>query len=125
MELKAGLRAETSLVVGEEDTAVHAGSGDVPVLGTPRLVALAEAATVEAVAGRLAGGRTSVGTRVEMRHLAASPVGARVTVEAVLEEVDGKRLVFGVRAVDERGAVGDGRIERVVVDRERFLARLQ
>ncbi|NKZ02606.1 thioesterase family protein [Actinomadura latina] len=66
-----------------------------------------------------------MGTRVELEHRAASPVGVRVTVEAQLEEVDGKRLVFAVTAVDERGVVGDGRIERVVVERDGFLARLQ
>ncbi|WP_346042574.1 thioesterase family protein [Actinomadura chokoriensis] len=111
--------------MGDADTAVAAGSGDVPVLATPRLLALAEAATVEALGDRLGDGRTSVGTRVELEHRAASPVGARVTVEAELEEVDGRRLVFGVRAVDARGVVGIGRIERAVVERERFLARLQ
>ncbi|MFA1549383.1 hotdog domain-containing protein [Actinomadura chokoriensis] len=90
------------------------------------MLALAEAATVEALAGRLGDGQTSVGTRVELEHRAASPVGVRVTVTAELEEVDGKRLVFEVEAVDERGSVvAIGRVERVVVDRDRFLARLQ
>jgi predicted thioesterase len=114
-----------SHVVGDEDTAAAVGSGDVPVLATPRLLALAEAATVEAVKGRLGDGRTSVGTRVELEHRAASPVGSRVTVEAELEEVDGTRLVFAVGAVDERGPVAGGRVERVVVERERFLARFR
>ncbi|MGP4024569.1 thioesterase family protein [Actinomadura sp. 3N407] len=125
MELREGLRAEASVVVGDEDTAVRLGSGDVPVLGTPRLLALAESATVRAIGPYLDGAKTSVGTRVELEHRAASPVGVRVTVEAELTEVDGARLVFAFRATDERGAVvGDGRVERVVVDRERFLARL-
>ncbi|MEV4671182.1 hotdog domain-containing protein [Actinomadura sp. NPDC049382] len=123
--MKPGLHGQVSLVVGDDDTAVALGSGDVPVLATPRLLALAEAATVEAVRGELGDGRTSVGTRVALEHRAASPVGVRVTVEAELAEVDGKRLVFAVNAVDERGPVGSGRVERVVVERERFLARLQ
>lgn len=123
--MKPGLHGQVSIVVGDADTAIAAGSGDVRVLATPRLLALAEAATVEAVRDHLGDGRTSVGTRVELEHRAASPVGARVTVEAELEEVDGRRLVFGVRAVDARGVVGIGRIERAVVERERFLARLQ
>lgn len=123
--MKPGLHGQVSIVVGDADTAIAAGSGDVPVLATPRLLALAEAATVEAVRDHLGDGRTSVGTRVVLEHRAASPVGARVTVEAELEEVDGRRLVFGVRAVDARGVVGIGRIERAVVERERFLARLQ
>ncbi|MEU8796149.1 hotdog domain-containing protein [Spirillospora sp. NPDC048819] len=125
MELEKGLRGETSVVVGEADTAVRMGSGDVPVLGTPRLLALAEAATVKAVEACLDEARTSVGTRVELEHRAASPVGVRVTVEAELTEVDGARLVFAFTATDERGtAVGRGRVERIVVERERFLARL-
>lgn len=124
MALKTGLQAETSVVVEEADTAVRVGSGDVPVLGTPRLLALAEAATVKAVEPWLEESRTSVGTRVELEHLAASPVGVRVTVRAELTEIDGARLVFAFTATDARGAVvGSGRIERVVVDRERFLAR--
>ncbi|TDC92213.1 thioesterase family protein [Actinomadura sp. 7K507] len=124
MELSAGLRAEMSVVVEDSDTAVRVGSGDVPVLATPRLLALAEGVTVQAIEG-LDASRTSVGTRVELRHLAASPVGMRVTVAAELVEVDGARLVFDITATDALGAVvGSGRVERVVVDRERFLARL-
>jgi fluoroacetyl-CoA thioesterase len=124
MELKPGLRAELAIVVGETDTAATLGSGDVDVLGTPRLLALAEAATVKAVGPHLGEGETSVGTRVELEHRAPSPVGARVTVEAELREVDGPRLAFGFEAADERGTtVAKGRIERIVVDRERFLAR--
>lgn len=111
-------------MVGDEDTAVSMESGDVPVLGTPRLLAVAEAATVKAVAPHLEQGKTSVGTRVELEHRRAGPVGVRVTVEAELREVDGARLVFAFSAADDSGTVvGDGVIERVVVDRERFLAR--
>lgn len=125
MELKPGLRAETSFVVGDEDTAIGVGSGDVPVLGTPRLLALAEAVTVQAVGPYLDGTRTSVGTRVELEHRAASPVAMTVTIDAELLEVDGARLVFRFSATDEHGTVvGVGRIERVVVERERFLSRL-
>ncbi|TYK47110.1 thioesterase [Actinomadura decatromicini] len=122
--MEPGVRAETSLLVEDDDTAISAGSGDVPVLATPRLLALAEEATVKTVRPFLGEDKTSVGTRVELEHRAASPVGAHVTVEAELREVDGPRLVFGFTATDERGTVvGTGVIERVVVDRERFLAR--
>ena len=122
--LEPGLRARVTAVVGDEDTAVSLGSGDVPVLGTPRLLALAEAATVEVVRPFLGEGRTSVGTRAELAHRAASPVGADVTVDAELRETDGRRLVFGFTATDGRGAVlGSGVIERVVVDRDAFVAR--
>jgi predicted thioesterase len=125
MELTAGRRAEITVVVGEQDTAAALGSGDVPVLGTPRLLALAEAATVRALDGALAPGQTSVGTSVRLEHTAASPVGMRVTVTAVLTSVDGRRLVFAVEAVDGAGTVaGLGTVERVVADRDKFLARL-
>src|SRR5215468_6940313 len=88
--------ARLELVVGEADTAIALGSGDVPVLGTPRVLALAEAATVAAAAGVLPAGATSVGTRVELEHLAATPVGATVVAEAVLSTADGRRLEFAV-----------------------------
>ncbi|HEY2238649.1 MAG TPA: hotdog domain-containing protein [Streptosporangiaceae bacterium] len=125
MELTAGQRAEITMVVGTADTAAALGSGDVPVLGTPRLLALAEAATVKAVAAALAPGQTSVGTSVRLEHTAASPVGMGVTVTAELTVVDGRRLTFRVEAVDASGTVaGLGTVERVVVDREKFLTRL-
>ena len=127
-----------SAVVGEEDTAIAAGSGDVPVLATPRLLALAEAASVAAIAPNLAPGTTSVGTSASLEHRRASPVGAEVVVEAELTEVDGRRLVFSFIAReggqgaggpcdegDEDRVVGAGTVERVLVDREAFLARAQ
>jgi fluoroacetyl-CoA thioesterase len=123
--MEAGQRAEITVVVGVADTAAALGSGDVPVLGTPRLLALAEAATVKAVAGALAPGQTSVGTSIRLEHTAASPVGTRVTVTAELTVMDGRRLTFRVEAVDARGTVlGLGTLERVMVDREKFLERL-
>jgi fluoroacetyl-CoA thioesterase len=123
--LSAGLTARISTVVTAADTAIAAGSGDVPVLGTPRLLALAEAATVAAIAPHLQPGRTSVGTQVSLDHRKASPVGSQVEVSAELREVDGSRLVFGVTAADQDGAVlGVGTVHRMVVDRERFLGRL-
>ena len=100
MELAAGLRAKIVTVVSGADTAERMGSGDVPVLGTPRLLALAEEATVAAVAEGLPPGHTSVGTVVRLEHLAASPVGMEVAVTAELTEVDGRRLAFRVSATD-------------------------
>ncbi|SEM85009.1 thioesterase family protein [Nonomuraea pusilla] len=123
MTLAPGLRAELLIMVERSDTAQKVGSGDVPVLATPRLLALAEAATVQAVGPHLAPGETSVGTRAELEHLAASPVGTHVQVSAELTEVDGRRLVFTFEARDRNAVVGRGTVERVVVDRERFLAR--
>ena len=121
--MEAGLFAQHVETVGERDTAEALGSGDLPVLGTPRLLAWAEAATVAAVAGALPAGGTTVGVKVELSHLAASPVGTTVTVRAELVEVDGRRLIFSVRADDEDGTrVGGGRVERRIVDAERFLS---
>ena len=125
MELTTGRRAEVAVVTGPEDTAAALGSGDVPVLGTPRLLALAEAATGRALDGALAPGQTSVGTSVRLEHTAASPVGMRVTVTAELTGVDGRQMRFAVKAVDAGGTVvALGTVERVVVDRDKFLARL-
>ncbi|MFC4588136.1 thioesterase family protein [Sphaerisporangium corydalis] len=124
MTVDAGLRAEMLIMVERSDTAIKMGSGDVPVLGTPRLLAIAEAATVQAVRDHLAPGQTSVGTKVTLEHRAASPVGSHVEVVAELVEVDGRRLVFEVIARDRHRIVATATIERVVVDRERFLAGL-
>jgi fluoroacetyl-CoA thioesterase len=121
MPINPGLRAGFAYTVTEADTAVAAGSGDVPVLATPRVLALAERASVEAVAGALDEGATTVGARVELEHLKATPVGAVVEVEAVLERVDGRRLEFAVRVVDGERLVARGWVIRVVVDREAFL----
>jgi predicted thioesterase len=123
MPLQPGLCAVASLVVEPSDTAVALHTGDVPVLATPRLVRLAEEATVRAVEGRLEEGTTSVGYRVQVDHLAPVPVGDRVKAEAVLEAVEGRRLNFRVSITDERGLVGAGRITRVIVERDRFLER--
>lgn len=122
MSIESGLHAVIEHTVTGADTAASLGSGDVPVLGTPRLLALAEAAMMAALAGHLDSGQTSVGTRVELDHLAATPVGGRVRVRAELVTVDGRRLRFAVTATDSTDVmVGQGMITRTVVDRDRFL----
>jgi fluoroacetyl-CoA thioesterase len=121
MAIVPGLRAAFDHTVAEPDTAVALGSGDVPVLGTPRVLALAEQATVAALAGALDPGTTSVGTRVELDHLAASPVGAAVRVSAELERVRGRRLEFAVELRDGERLAARGRVTRVLVDRAAFL----
>ena len=123
MDLQPGLSARVELTVTDADTAQAIGSGDVPVLATPRVVALAEAATVSATASYLATGTTSVGTRVELDHQAATAVGRRVTVLATLAKVDGRRLVFDIVVRDGEAQVAEGRVERMIVDRQRFLGR--
>ena len=111
MGVAAGQRASVSAVVADADTAISAGSGDVPVLATPRLLALAEAAAVAAIAPHLAPGMTSVGTSASLEHRRASPVGAEVVVEAELTEVDGRRLMFSFIARESAhrpGGDGEG-----------------
>jgi predicted thioesterase len=123
-----GVHASVVRRVMQEDTARALGSGDLEVLGTPRLLAWCEQATVAAVADGLENARTTVGTRVDLAHERGSPVGSTVTVRAELVHVDGRLLRFAVVAEqDADGAsavVGRGEITRVVVDRERFLSRL-
>jgi predicted thioesterase len=121
--LVIGLNASVALVVGDEDTAEAVGSGNVPVLATPRVIALAEKASVQAVRDDLPPGATTVGYEVQLTHIAPTPVGAKVTAESVLESVDGRRLTFRVSVSDSRGLVAAGRITRVVVVRDRFLER--
>jgi fluoroacetyl-CoA thioesterase len=121
MTLEPGLRAAFRYTVTEADTAAAVGSGQVPVLATPRVLALAERATVAAVEGALEAGATTVGARVELDHLAPSRVGAELEVEAVLERVAGRRLQFAVRLRDADRPVASGLITRVVVDTATFL----
>jgi predicted thioesterase len=126
--MENGARATLEFTVTDHDTAEAVGSGDLPVLGTPRLLAWAEAATCAAVAASLEEGRTTVGTRVQLEHVAASPVGARVSVTASVVHTDGRLLRFEVVAEhavgEETKVVGHGEVTRVVVDRDRFLSRL-
>ena len=125
MQLEPGRTATVTLVVAEADTALALRSGDVPVLGTPRVIALAEQATVEALDGVLPEGRTTVGYQVQLAHLTPTPIGGTVVAEATLEQVEGRRLTFRVSVNDARGLVAAGRITRVIVERTRFLERAQ
>lgn len=124
--MDTGLTAALEFPVTEQDTARAPRSGDLPVLGTPRLLAWLEAATCAAIEESLTAGRTSVGTRVDVEHRAASPVGAVVVAAATLIRLEGRVLTFDVVASDRQSGkvLGEGVITRVVVDRERFLAGL-
>jgi fluoroacetyl-CoA thioesterase len=124
MDIEIGLTEEITHVVAEEDTAATYGSGLVPVLSTPHLIALMEAASQAAIAPYLEEGETAVGTRVDMRHLAATPVGMQVRVRAELLEVDRRRLRFHVEAWDEVEKVGEAEHERFIIDQARFMARV-
>jgi predicted thioesterase len=124
MEIVPGLVGEVEIVVGEADTAHAAGNAGVHVLATPRLVGLLEAAAIRAVADRLPPGTFTVGTRLDVRHLAATPVGMRVRARATLREVDGRRLVFDVEARDAQEQVAAGTHDRAQVGQARFLERV-
>ncbi|MDQ3615827.1 MAG: thioesterase [Actinomycetota bacterium] len=129
--MQKGQSATLEFTVGNDDTSAAVGSGDLRVLGTPRLLAWCEAATVAAIGSALTEQQTSVGTRVTLEHLAASPVGERVGVTASVVYVDGRLVRFEV--VAERGTVqgaeqqvvAHGEVTRVVVDRERFMTRVR
>jgi len=123
MEFSVGATADVTHAVAEADTATALGSGDVPVLGTPRVLALLEAATVAAVAPSLTDGQTTVGTRISLEHQAATPIGRTVTASARLVAVDGRRLSFEVTLTDGGSVAAFGTVERVAVDRARFIAR--
>ena len=111
------------MVVGDADTARALRSGTVDVLGTPRLIALCEEASCRAIAPALVDGTTTVGMKVGLDHLQPSGVGTRIIAEAVLSKVEGRRLTFSVSASDGRGLVAVGKVQRVVVDLERFMGK--
>ena len=124
MPLQAGLAASVTMTVSSADTAIALRSGSVPVLATPRLLALCEEATVKAVDGVLDETSTTVGVQVMLDHVGPSPVGRQVTAEATLEKVTGRKLHFMVSVRDERGGlVAAGRVTRVVVDQGQFLEK--
>ena len=125
MGLEVGLRGWATMRVTQDKTAEAWGSGDVPVYRTPSLVSLLETAAVNAVAETLGPGETSVGTWIEVSHLAATPVGANVSAEAELVEIEGRKLTFTVVAHDDRTKIGEGRHQRMIVARDRFLAKVQ
>lgn len=123
MTVKSGVQATVGLTVSTADTASSLHSGDVEVLGTPRIVALCEEAALQALAHQLELGQTSVGSRVELTHLAPVAIGSEVRATATLERSEGRRLIFNVSVVDACGLVAAGKVTRVVVDREHFLRK--
>ena len=124
-KLTPGLEGHAGLVVGEEHTAPRIGSGRVHVLATPVMINLMEAAALDAVENLIPSGFQSLGTRLDVRHIAATPVGMRVTATARLISVDGRPLEFRVEAHDERDLIGDGQHQRLVVNVARFDQRVQ
>lgn len=121
--LVAGLTYTKETTVTEQNTAQAMGSGDLPVFATPAMVALMEGTAAACVAAQLEPGQTTVGTKVNVSHVAASPLGATIRCEAQLEATDRRSLTFSVAAYDEAGLIGKGTHERFVVDAEKFTAK--
>jgi fluoroacetyl-CoA thioesterase len=124
MVLAPGLKGEATTTVVHENTAAAVGAGGVEVFATPMMIGLMENAAWRAVIDALDEGYVTVGTRVNVEHLAATPVGQKVYATAELIEVDGRRLVFRVEAYDERQKIGEGQHERFIVNLQRFLSRI-
>ena len=123
--LEIGMKNSCSVKVDETNTAKTMGSGSLDVFATPSMIALMEKCASECVAPYLEEGKASVGTMLNVKHVAASPIGIKITCNATLTEVDGRRLVFSLEAFDEKGLIGEGTHERFVIDTERFMAKCQ
>jgi fluoroacetyl-CoA thioesterase len=124
MTLSVGLVHELTTTVQPHMLARAVGSGGIDVLSTPSMIGLMEGAALNAVAALLTDGQITVGTRVDIRHLAATPLGMTVRARAELLEIDGRRLVFRVEAFDAQEKIGEGTHERAIVDPQRLLARV-
>ncbi len=123
MNLKSGITHTLEMIVMEKDTALVYRSGKLPVLATPAMAALMEETCWKSVAPYLEEGQGTVGTRLDLVHTAATPVGMNVTCRSELTEVDGRRLVFSVEVSDECGPIGKGTHERFIINNEKFLTK--
>lgn len=121
--LEKGIRGTKTITVNESNTAKTMGSGTLDVFATPALIALLEETCWRSVADELEEGSGTVGTLLEIKHTAPTPVGMEVTCESELTEVDGRRLVFTVQAHDAKGVIGEGKHERFIIQNEKFQAR--
>lgn len=121
--IEVGIKGQAEALVEQEDTAKIVGSGDLLVYATPCMVALMEGAAYQSVAPFLAEGESTVGTRMDVKHLSATPVGMEVRAESVVTAVDGRKITFEIHAFDEAGEIGSAVHERVVVRAERFLEK--
>ena len=124
-KLKTGLKGSSMLMVAEEHTAPRVGSGRVHVLATPVMINVIEAAALAAIEHLLPEGYQSLGTRLDIRHFAATPVGMRVRADVEVDKVEGRTVTFRVSVVDEKEPIGDGTHERMVVNVSRFDVRVQ
>src|SRR5689334_5097871 len=125
LPVQPGFAGQATLLVGEEHTAPRVGSGKVHVLATPVMINLIEAAALEALDRHLPPGYQSLGTRLDVRHIAATPVGMKITAKARIENIDGRKVTFRVEARDEKELIGHGMHERVVVNVMKFDERVR
>ena len=123
--MEKGIKNTKTIIVTADKTAEAMGSGTLPVFATPAMVALMENTAAESVEALLGEGNTSVGTMINVKHLAADPVGVEVTCESELVEVDGRKLVFEIKVFDREGVVGEAYHERFVIDKTRFMDKVQ
>lgn len=121
--LETGIKGRKEIIVTQEKTAKAMGSGTLDVFATPAMIALMENTAFESVAGELEEGSGTVGTALNVKHVAATPVGMKVVCETELVKVDGKALTFSVKAFDEKGLIGEGEHERFIVFNEKFQAK--
>ena len=121
MSVTVGMKGRAEAEVNDQNTAMCAGSGTLPVFATPWMCALMEKASWTAVAPALAQGESTVGTKLNISHLSATPVGLKVWAESEVTAVDGKRIELKVAAYDEKGLIGEGTHERFIVTDQRFL----
>lgn len=124
MDHLLGVSGHAATVVSSDNTAVSVGSGALPVYATPMMAALAEQAAVAAVQQFMPLGKTTMGTMIQLKHLAATPIGHNVQAEAVVTAVEGRRIEFKITVFDEREKIGEGFHERFIVDAENFLQKL-
>lgn len=124
MEITIGMKGKVTSLVEREDTALEVGSGSLLVYATPCMVALMEGAACEAIAEALPEGKTSVGTALDISHLAATPVGLEVYAEAEVTQVEGNMITFQVTAYDESGKIGEGSHKRAIITAQRFLDKV-
>ena len=125
IDLKTGIRKETKVMVREEHSAKSVGSGDVKVLSTPSMIAFMEATSRDLVQPYLPEGYTTVGTRIDVRHLSPAPVGQEIIVISELTAVEGRKLIFKVEAFWKGNKIGEGKHERYIVNLERFLDKVR
>jgi predicted thioesterase len=121
--MEIGAKFKVTIKVEEKDTAMAHGSGTLAVLATPRMIALMEESAYKCIDKYLEEGQSSVGTYLDVKHLAATPVGMDVYAESEVIEIDGRRVVFSVKAYDEKGLIGEGKHERFIVFSEKFVAK--